>query len=236
LRRWPGQGSLRTGRTIIALVALTALTVGCADVRLGFSAEGIDFGAPAPSLKSTPVGIILFDDARADLEDIGSFTSYLPPPVNTYRTAWVWGTLRFRTDEPLSREFTNIFAQGLREIGCPVFRSPAPVKWSESGVRELARRTGARRVVHGTIRDFRLKSNWTLASSCEMAVKLEVDVYDARGKCLFTRTYQQQSSRRLVSGEIAALVVQRQAANTFRECVESVFHDELFRRRLEVTE
>jgi len=214
-------------------IALAA-ACGCAGIQVEFADQAIDFGAPLGSSAATPVGLVLFDDDTPRPGEIGSMTSYLPPPVNTYRLAWVWGTLEFYCDEPLAREFTNAMGEGLERVGCQVFRSPAPEQWDREGVRLLAQRTGARRVVHGAVREFHIESKWTLADPCKMSIVIDVRVFDESGGMLSATTIREQSTRRLVAGELGAVTAKKQAAEAFRRCIEKVFGDPAFRETLKV--
>ena len=215
----------------------TALLVacGCAGIQVDLTEEKVDFGAPLGPSAAGPVGLVLFDDETPRPGELGSMTSYLPPPVNTYRLAWVWGELKFYCDEPLAREFTNAMGEGLERLGCRVFRSPAPERWEQDNVRVLAQRTGAQRILHGAVREFHIESKWTLADPCRMSIVLDVRVFDESGRVLCDRTIREQSTRRLVAGELGAATAKKQAALTFQRCIEQVFADRALRNALEVT-
>jgi hypothetical protein len=194
--------------------------------------EKMNFGEAVCSPQTAPVGLVLFDDDTSSPGELGSMTSYLPPPVNTYRLAWVWGTLEFYCDEPLSREFTDAFGAGLEQIGYPVVRSPAPRGWSTQEVHLVAERIGARRIIHGIVREFRIESKWTLTDPCRMLIVLDVRVFDANGAALCERTFRQQSTHYLVAGELGAAEARQQAAKTFQGCIEQAFADARFRGAL----
>jgi len=217
-------------------LAIISCTWGCAGIRVDFSKEEIKFGDPIESVEKIPVGVVLFADARREAGELGSMSSFLPPPVNTYRTAWVWGTLKFYSDEPLAREFTNAVAAGLEHLGGWVFRCPAPAAWNRDEVKALARRTKARRIVHGTILEFNVRSRSTLADPAKMSAAVEVAVFDESGELIYFRVLREKSSRYLAAGEIAAVVAERQLAETFRKCVEQLFGDPKFREALEISE
>ena len=214
---------------------LAAFTCGCAGIRVELAEQGIDFGTPLSSA-ADPVGVVLFADETSEPGELGSMTSFLPPPVNTYRTAWVWGTLKFYCDEPLSREFTNAVAEGLSRVGCRVFRSPAPPDWGQAGIRGLAARTGAPRIVHGTVHNFRIQSEWTLTDPCDMSIVFGVRVFDQDGNTLYDQIVEHDSTRYLVAGELGAATAQKQAAHTFQRSIEKLFRDTHFRKALEATE
>lgn len=217
------------------LSSVLVVACGCAGIRVELTEKEVDFGAPLGPSAATPVGLVLFDDDTPRPGELGSMTSYLPPPVNTYRLAWVWGTLEFYCDEPLAREFTNAIGEGLERIGCPVFRCPAPEQWQQNGLRLLAQRTGTQRVLHGVVREFNIESKWTLSDPCKMSIVVDVRVFDENGKTLFERTVREQSTRRLVAGELGAATAKKQAARTFQRCIEKLFGDRAFRGSLEVT-
>ena len=229
VRRGPPM-SYRLASSVL-LVAALALG-GCAGIQVQLEEEDVEFGAKL-SPEGVRVGVVLFDDERAEPGDMGSMTTYLPPPVNTYRTAWIWGTLAFYTDEPLAREFTNAVAQGLAQIGCHVFRSPAPDAWTANDVRELARRTGAQCVVHGDVEAFRMLSEWTAADPADMVIEMTVRVYGPDGAVRFDRRIKEEGTKHLPPGEFGPLAAQELASQTFRGCIEALFHDPAFRRAFE---
>ena len=214
---------------------LVVAACGCAGIQVELTEARVDFGEPLGPSAATPVGLVLFDDNTPRPGELGSMTSYLPPPVNTYRFAWVWGTLKFYCDEPLAREFTNAMGEGLERLGCRVFRCPAPERWAQDNVRLLAQRTGAQRVVHGAVREFRIESKWTLSDPCRMSIVVDVRIFDESGKMLCDRTVREQSTRRLVAGELGAATAKEQAARSFQRCIEKIFGDRAFREALEVT-
>ena len=216
----------------VILLAVVWAGLGCAGIRVNFSKEKIKFGGPIASLKGVPVGVVLFADERAEPGELGTMSSLLPPPINTYRSAWVWGTLKLYSDEPLAREFTNAVATGLTHLSARVIRCPAPEAWSKDAVKLLAERTKARRIVHGTILEYKFHSRSTLADPGDTSAAVEVLVFDESGKLLYFRIIKEKSSGYLGVGEIAALVAERQVARTFRKCVEKLFGDPKFRKAL----
>lgn len=219
---------------ILVAAALALGAGGCADIQVQLEEAAVDFGAKL-SPEGARVGLALFDDARAEPGDLGSMTTYLPPPVNTYRTAWIWGTLAFYTDEPIAREFTNAVAEGLAQVGCHVFRCPAPKAWTADEVRELARRTGAQCIVHGDVKEFRILSEWTATDPADMVIEIEVRVYGADGAVRFDRGIKHEASKVLPPGEFGPIAAQELASQTFRACIEELFHDQAFRQAFEVS-
>jgi len=220
-----------------AAIAVVAVIIasGCAGIHVNLPQEEINLGKPIQSAEGCPVGVILFSDIRPDPDDLGDMTSYLPPPLNTYRTAWVWGTLSFYCDEPLTREFTNAIAGGVARLGFRVFRCPEPTEWNQKELALLARRTGARRIIHGTIREFKIRSNWTITDPSKMSGEFEVIVFSELGKLIYFKKINDHSSRFIGTGEIAAATAERQIARTFRNCIEKLFQDPDFRKALEVS-